>query len=115
VRCASFYTTTGSFVTSEGAGLPSRTESMLSRASMPIAKRVSTVALPICGNRNVFLSATYPGCSFGSPSKTSSPPPATQPLLRAAMRSSSTTMPPRAVLIRIAPRGSRSMVFELMK
>jgi hypothetical protein len=56
-----FYATTGSFVTSDGACLPSRTASMLSRASMPIAKRVSTVALPMCGNRNVFLSATYPG------------------------------------------------------
>jgi hypothetical protein len=59
--CTEIYATTGSFVTSEGAGLPSRTASMLSRASMPIAKRVSTVALPMCGNRNVFLSATYPG------------------------------------------------------
>src|ERR1017187_8781564 len=49
------YATTGSFVTSEGAGLPFRTASMLSRASMPIAKRVSTVALPKCGKRNVFL------------------------------------------------------------
>jgi hypothetical protein len=61
VASRTFYATSGSFVTSEGAGLPSRTESMLSRASMPIAKRVSTVALPTCGNRNVFLSATYPG------------------------------------------------------
>ena len=50
------------FVTSEGAGLPSRTASMLSMASMPIAKRVSTVALPMCGNRNVFLECNiHPG------------------------------------------------------
>ena len=36
---------------------------------MPIAVRVSIVALPICGNRNAFFSETYSGLSFGSPSK----------------------------------------------
>jgi hypothetical protein len=40
-----------------GAGLPANTASILSRASIPIATRVSTVALPICGNRNVFFSS----------------------------------------------------------
>jgi hypothetical protein len=40
---------------------PFSTASTLSRASMPIAVRVSIVALPICGNRNVFFSETYSG------------------------------------------------------
>src|SRR5271170_6191108 len=53
-----FYATICAFGTSDGAGWPCRTASMLSRASMPMAKRVSTVALPMWGNRNVFLSAT---------------------------------------------------------
>jgi hypothetical protein len=44
-----------------GAGPPFSTASTLSRASMPIAVRVSIVALPICGNRNVFFSETYSG------------------------------------------------------
>src|SRR3984885_16104075 len=63
----------GDVGTRVGADLPSRTASTLSRASMPIAVRVSIVALPICGNRNVFFSETYSGLSLGSPSNTSSP------------------------------------------
>jgi hypothetical protein len=39
-----------------GAGLPANTASILSKASIPMATRVSTVALPKCGNRNVFFS-----------------------------------------------------------
>lgn len=40
-----------------GAGLPLNTASILSRASIPIATRVSTVALPTCGNKNVFFNS----------------------------------------------------------
>src|SRR5260221_8410090 len=75
----------------------------------------SIVALPICGNRNVFFSETYSGLSFGSPSNTSSPAAATRPLLRAAMRSSSTTNPPRAVFTTMAPGGRRLMALEFKK
>ena len=60
-RGSAFYATSDCLGTREGAALPPKTASMLSSASIPMAERVSTVALPICGNRNVFLSATYPG------------------------------------------------------
>jgi hypothetical protein len=73
---------------------------------MPIAVRVSIVALPTCGKRKVFFSETYPGLSFGSPSYTSSPAAASRPLLSAAIRSSSATNPPRAVFTTMAPTGS---------
>jgi hypothetical protein len=52
---------------------------MLSSASMPMAVRVSIVAAPRCGSRNVFLIARYPGFSFGSPSYVSKPTAATWP------------------------------------
>src|SRR5258706_8690442 len=42
-----------------GAGPPFNTACTLSRASMPIAVRVSIVALPICGSRNVFFREAY--------------------------------------------------------
>jgi hypothetical protein len=58
------YSISGCLGTREGAGLPLKSASMLSSASIPIAERVSTVALPICGNRNVSLSAIYPGLTF---------------------------------------------------
>jgi len=48
--------------------MPLKTASMLSSASIPIAERVSMVALPICGSRNVFFSTIDPGWTFGSPS-----------------------------------------------
>jgi|HubBroStandDraft_2_1064218.scaffolds.fasta_scaffold325942_1 hypothetical protein len=78
---------------------------MLSSASIPMAVRVSIVAALMCGSRNVFCSDRYHGFSFGSPSYVSRPAAATWPLLRAAIRSSSTTMPPLAAFATIAPRG----------
>ena len=50
---------------------------MLSSASIPIAVRVSIVAAPMCGSRNVFFNGRYPGFSFGSPSYVSKPTAAT--------------------------------------
>ena len=63
------------------------------------------------------FSAKYiPGFSFELAFKpTSSPAAAIWPLLRAAMRSSSTTNPPREVFTTIAPRGNRPMVVEFKK
>jgi hypothetical protein len=54
---------------------------MLSSASKPMAVRVSIVAAPMCGSRNVFFNDRYPGFSFGSPSYVSNPAAATWPLL----------------------------------
>jgi hypothetical protein len=49
--------------TTAGAGLPSRTASMLSSASTPVAVLISIVAAPMCSSRNVFFSDRYPGLS----------------------------------------------------
>lgn len=48
-------------LTKVGARRPASTASILSSASIPIAVRVSTVALPRCGSRNTFFSSRYPG------------------------------------------------------
>jgi len=45
---------------------------MLSSASLPMAVRVSMVARPLCGSRNVLFGDRYPGFSLSSPSYLSS-------------------------------------------
>jgi len=74
----------------------------LSTATDVIARRVSVVALAIWGLSTTLSSVSSAGCSFGSPSNTSSAAPARRRSRNAAASAASSTMPPRATLTSIA-------------
>src|SRR2546427_3580112 len=85
-------------------GAPAKNALRLSSARRPMAIRVSCVALPRWGSSTAFSIVKRSGVTAGSRSNTSSPAPAMVPCLSAATSAASSTMSPRALLIRNAPR-----------
>src|SRR3989454_2315663 len=81
---------------------PSKNALRLSIARMPMATRVSWVALPRCGSRTTCSMVRRSGVTWGSFSYTSSAAPAICLPLSAVTSAASSTMSPRAVLIRNA-------------
>jgi len=54
--------------TRSGGGLPAKKASAFCTTRMPMATRVSSVALPRCGSNTTFSIRTRSGVTFGSPS-----------------------------------------------
>jgi hypothetical protein len=67
-----------------------------------MARRVGTEALAMCGVSTTFGTFSKSGCTFGSPSNTSRPAAAMRFSPRAAASAASSTIPPRAMLTRVA-------------
>src|SRR4029077_19702593 len=89
-------------------GAPAKNALRLSSARRPMATRVSCVALPRCGSSTTLSIVRRSGVTAGSRSNTSRPAPAIVPCLRAATSAASSTMSPRALLMRNAPRFMRA-------
>src|SRR5262245_50913244 len=85
-----------------GGRWPSSTAMMLSTTMFAISSRTSTVALPRCGTITTFFMRLSSGCTLGSCSNTSSPAPAIFLALSARTSAASSTIAPRAVLMRNA-------------
>src|SRR5438034_7272072 len=84
-------------------GAPEKKALRFSMARIPIATRVSCVALPRCGSSTTFSIVSSSGLMAGSRSYTSRPAPAMVRALSAATSACSSTTSPRAVLMRNAP------------
>ena len=84
--------------------VPSSTVSNASAHSIPIARRVSCVALPRCGTSTTLSSPTSPGSTAGSCSNTSSAAPPMTPSRSARANAASSTTAPRLVLTSTAER-----------
>ncbi len=82
---------------SRGLRPSSSTARSASTQSIPIAIRVSLVALPRCGVSTTFSSSSSPSSTSGSRSKTSSAAPAITPARSASTSARSSTIGPRAV------------------
>src|SRR5262245_9608560 len=110
-RCRERLGHDGGHTTRSRSGDPAKKSRRFSSALMPIATRVSVVALPRWGSRTTFWKASSPSDTLGSCSYTSRPAPAIRRSLSAAISAASSTTSPRAVLIRNASgriRASRS-------
>ncbi len=81
-------------------GLPAKCRRRFSTCRSPIAVRVSTVALPTCGNSTAFSTPNHSALIFGSPSKTSRPAPAIFFSLRYLRSTGSSITEPRAMFTR---------------
>src|SRR5205823_256657 len=86
---------------SRGAA-PEKKALRFSSARRPIATRVSCVALPRWGSNTTFSMVRSSGDTWGSRSNTSRAAPAIRRVLSAATSAASSTISPRAVLIRNA-------------
>src|SRR5690606_17216641 len=75
----------------------------LSTASDTIARRVARLALATCGVSTTLRQSSRRGFTAGSPSNTSSPAAASRPPWSASASASSSTRPPRAMLVSVAP------------
>src|SRR5262249_19790064 len=89
-------------LTQFGGRLPSRKARMLSTTLLAMPSRTSTVALPICGVSTTLASARRSLPTFGSCSNTSRRAPAICFRASARVRATSSTIGPRAVLIKYA-------------
>jgi len=98
--CSRHFCTSG--FTRLGERLPSSAASRLSAASIAIRRRVSAVALPTWGIKTTFFISSRARETLGSSSKTSRLASAMRPPSRASTSAASSTMFPRAVLIKNA-------------